>query len=121
MAGRGRAFRTAVATKKAISRSSKASLQFPIGRISRFLKAGNLPKHCFMRAGKCPLAGVWALDTAAKPYEWRKLFATASARSNGLLLICGGRDTNSVVFVNARLHVSGGHLVVDAWWKTHQV
>ncbi|XP_024962843.1 serine/threonine-protein phosphatase BSL3-like isoform X2 [Cynara cardunculus var. scolymus] len=105
--------------------------------------------------GKRPLADVWALDTAAKPYEWRKLepegegplpcmYATASARSDGLLLLCGGRDVNSVplasayglakhrdgrwewaiapgvspssryqhaaVFVNARLHVSGGAL-----------
>ncbi|KAK3443736.1 serine/threonine-protein phosphatase BSL3 [Eucalyptus grandis] len=105
--------------------------------------------------GKRPLADVWALDTAAKPYEWRKLepegegpppcmYATASARSDGLLLLCGGRDASSVplasayglakhrdgrwewaiapgvspspryqhaaVFVNARLHVSGGAL-----------
>ncbi|XP_047307706.1 serine/threonine-protein phosphatase BSL3-like [Impatiens glandulifera] len=105
--------------------------------------------------GKRPLADVWALDTAAKPYEWRKLepegegpppcmYATASARSDGLLLLCGGRDANSVplasayglakhrdgrwewaiapgvspsaryqhaaVFLNARLHVSGGSL-----------
>lgn len=105
--------------------------------------------------GKRPLADVWALDTAAKPYEWRKLepegegpppcmYATASARSDGLLLLCGGRDANSVplasayglakhrdgrwewaiapgvspspryqhaaVFVNARLHLSGGAL-----------
>ncbi|XP_047317719.1 serine/threonine-protein phosphatase BSL3 [Impatiens glandulifera] len=105
--------------------------------------------------GKRPLADVWALDTAAKPYEWRKIepegegpppcmYATASARSDGLLLLCGGRDANSVplasayglakhrdgrwewaiapgvspspryqhaaVFVNARLHVSGGSL-----------
>ncbi|WMV56258.1 hypothetical protein MTR67_049643 [Solanum verrucosum] len=105
--------------------------------------------------GKRPLADVWALDTAAKPYEWRKLepegegpppcmYATSSARSDGLLLLCGGRDANSVplasayglakhrdgrwewaiapgvspspryqhaaVFVNARLHVSGGAL-----------
>ncbi|XP_022930917.1 serine/threonine-protein phosphatase BSL3-like [Cucurbita moschata] len=105
--------------------------------------------------GKRPLTDVWALDTAAKPYEWRKLepegegpppcmYATASARSDGLLLLCGGRDANSVplasayglakhrdgrwewaiapgvspsaryqhaaVFVNARLHVSGGAL-----------
>ncbi|KAI4368683.1 hypothetical protein MLD38_017213 [Melastoma candidum] len=105
--------------------------------------------------GKRPLADVWALDTAAKPYEWRNLepegegpppcmYATASARSDGLLLLCGGRDANSVplasayglakhrdgrwewaiapgvspspryqhaaVFVNARLHVSGGAL-----------
>uniref|UniRef100_A0A7N0USV9 Serine/threonine-protein phosphatase n=1 Tax=Kalanchoe fedtschenkoi TaxID=63787 RepID=A0A7N0USV9_KALFE len=105
--------------------------------------------------GKRTLADVWALDTAAKPYEWRKLepegegpppcmYGTASARSDGLLLLCGGRDANSVplasayglakhrdgrwewaiapgvspspryqhaaVFVNARLHVSGGAL-----------
>lgn len=105
--------------------------------------------------GKRPLADVWSLDTAAKPYEWRKLepegegpppcmYSTASARSDGLLLLCGGRDANSVplsgayglarhrdgrwewavapgispsaryqhaaVFVNARLHVSGGAL-----------
>ncbi|KAG6433133.1 hypothetical protein SASPL_104741 [Salvia splendens] len=114
--------------------------------------------------GKRPLADVWALDTAAKPYKWRKLepegegpppcmYATASARSDGLLLLCGGRDANSVplasayglakhrdgrwewaiapgvspspryqhaaVFVNARLHVSGGalgggHMVEDS-------
>ncbi|KAK9068126.1 hypothetical protein SSX86_012237 [Deinandra increscens subsp. villosa] len=114
--------------------------------------------------GKRPLADVWALDTAAKPYEWQKLepegegpppcmYATASARSDGLLLLCGGRDANSVplasayglakhrdgrwewaiapgvspspryqhaaVFVNARLHVSGGalgggHMVEDS-------
>ncbi|CAM6021262.1 unnamed protein product [Sphagnum balticum] len=105
--------------------------------------------------GKRPLADVWALDTAAKPYEWRKLepegdgpppcmYATACARSDGLLLLSGGRDAGSVpldcayglakhrdgrwewavapgispsaryqhaaVFVNARLHVSGGAL-----------
>eukprot|EP00897_Mesotaenium_endlicherianum_P006299 jgi/Mesen1/5698/ME000288S04916 len=105
--------------------------------------------------GKRPLADVWSLDTAAKPYEWRKLepegegpppcmYSTASARADGLLLLCGGRDANSVplagayglarhrdgrwewavapgispsaryqhaaVFVNARLHVSGGAL-----------
>ncbi|XP_073050866.1 serine/threonine-protein phosphatase BSL3-like isoform X1 [Primulina eburnea] len=105
--------------------------------------------------GKRALADVWALDTAAKPYEWRKLepegespppcmYATTSARSDGLLLLSGGRDANSVplasayglakhrdgrwewaiapgvspspryqhaaVFVNARLHVSGGAL-----------
>ncbi|KAJ4758912.1 Serine/threonine-protein phosphatase [Rhynchospora pubera] len=105
--------------------------------------------------GKRALADVWALDTAAKPYNWRKLepegegpppcmYATASARSDGLLLLCGGRDASNVplstayglarhrdgrwewaiapghspssryqhaaVFVNARLHVSGGAL-----------
>ncbi|KAE8688741.1 Serine/threonine-protein phosphatase BSL2 [Hibiscus syriacus] len=62
--------------------------------------------------GKRPLADVWALDTAAKPYEWRKLepegegpppcmYATASARSDGLLLLSGGRDANSVPLASA--------------------
>ncbi|CAJ1979090.1 unnamed protein product [Sphenostylis stenocarpa] len=64
--------------------------------------------------GKRPLADVWALDTAAKPYEWRKLepegegpppcmYATASARSDGLLLLCGGRDANSVFVIDITL------------------
>ena len=39
MAGRGKAIGTGAA-KKATSRSSKAGLQFPVGRIARFLKAG---------------------------------------------------------------------------------
>ncbi|KAK4793055.1 hypothetical protein SAY86_023490 [Trapa natans] len=62
--------------------------------------------------GKRPLADVWALDTAAKPYEWNRLepegegppscmYATASARSDGLLLLCGGRDANGVPLANA--------------------
>ncbi|KAK7272463.1 hypothetical protein RJT34_29070 [Clitoria ternatea] len=39
MAGRGKTLGS-VAAKKATSRSSKAGLQFPVGRIARFLKAG---------------------------------------------------------------------------------
>nr|ACF81186.1 unknown [Zea mays] len=39
MAGRGKAIGSGAA-KKAMSRSSKAGLQFPVGRIARFLKAG---------------------------------------------------------------------------------
>ena len=39
MAGRGKSL-GAGAAKKATSRSSKAGLQFPVGRIARFLKAG---------------------------------------------------------------------------------
>ena len=35
MSGRGKS-----SGKKAVSRSSKAGLQFPVGRIARFLKAG---------------------------------------------------------------------------------
>ncbi|XP_039132345.1 histone H2A.6-like [Dioscorea cayenensis subsp. rotundata] len=37
MAGRGKTLNSG---KKAVSRSSKAGLQFPVGRIARFLKAG---------------------------------------------------------------------------------
>lgn len=35
----------------------------------------DLGEHSFGAwfSGKRPLADVWALDTAAKPYEWRKL------------------------------------------------
>ncbi|KAI4321906.1 hypothetical protein MLD38_000666 [Melastoma candidum] len=39
MAGRGKTLGSG-ANKKAQSRSSKAGLQFPVGRIARFLKAG---------------------------------------------------------------------------------
>lgn len=39
MAGRGKAIGAAKVTK-ATSRSSKAGLQFPVGRIARFLKTG---------------------------------------------------------------------------------
>ncbi|GJV01108.1 serine/threonine-protein phosphatase BSL1 [Tanacetum coccineum] len=57
--------------------------------------------------GKKVLSDVWALDTAQKPYVWLKLdtggdkpsarmYATASARSDGMFLLCGGRDTSGV-------------------------
>ncbi|XP_065876973.1 probable histone H2A.3 [Euphorbia lathyris] len=39
MAGRGKSLGSA-AVKKSTTRSSKAGLQFPVGRIARFLKAG---------------------------------------------------------------------------------
>ncbi|CAK9150301.1 unnamed protein product [Ilex paraguariensis] len=39
MAGRGKSL-SSNAAKKATSRSAKAGLQFPVGRIARFLKAG---------------------------------------------------------------------------------
>mmetsp|Transcript_5958 Transcript_5958/g.17050 ORF Transcript_5958/g.17050 Transcript_5958/m.17050 type:complete len:903 (+) Transcript_5958:293-3001(+) len=57
--------------------------------------------------GKQTLGDAWALDTSDKPYQWRKItdagetpaarmYATAAARSDGLLLLCGGRDANGV-------------------------
>lgn len=53
--------------------------------------------------GKSTLGDAWALDTSEKPYAWRKItdagempsprmYATAAARGDGLLLLCGGRD-----------------------------
>eukprot|EP01026_Neomeris_dumetosa_P048164 TRINITY_DN4158_c0_g2_i2.p1 TRINITY_DN4158_c0_g2~~TRINITY_DN4158_c0_g2_i2.p1 ORF type:complete len:916 (+),score=170.18 TRINITY_DN4158_c0_g2_i2:140-2749(+) len=56
--------------------------------------------------GKQTLSDSWALDTSEKPYQWRKIpengphqpeprmYATAAARSDGLLLLCGGRGVN---------------------------
>jgi hypothetical protein len=53
--------------------------------------------------GRATLNDAWALDTSDKPYAWRRIdggadapcgrmYATAAARSDGLLLLCGGRD-----------------------------
>ncbi|CAL1390356.1 unnamed protein product [Linum trigynum] len=55
--------------------------------------------------GKRVLSDAWTLDTAQKPYAWQRLnpegdrpsarmYATASARSDGMFLLCGGRDTS---------------------------
>ena len=59
--------------------------------------------------GKATLSDAWALDTSEKPYQWKKIsdtgagdmpsarmYATAAARSDGLLLLCGGRDESGV-------------------------
>ena len=53
--------------------------------------------------GKQTLGDAWALDTSDKPYAWRRvdgtgdapvprMYGAAAARSDGLLLLCGGRD-----------------------------
>lgn len=55
--------------------------------------------------GKRVVSDAWTLDTAQKPYAWQKLnpegdrpsarmYATASARSDGMFLLCGGRDSS---------------------------
>ncbi|CAH9081264.1 unnamed protein product [Cuscuta europaea] len=62
--------------------------------------------------GKRVLSDAWALDTAQKPYVWQKLnpegdrpsgrmYATASARSDGMFLLCGGRDTSGTPMADA--------------------
>ncbi|KAJ6802742.1 serine/threonine-protein phosphatase BSL1-like protein [Iris pallida] len=71
--------------------------------------------------GKRTLSDAWALDTAQKPYRWQKLnpqgdkpsarmYATASARSDGMLLLCGGRDTSGTPLSDAYgllMHTNG--------------
>ncbi|XP_052211550.1 serine/threonine-protein phosphatase BSL1 isoform X1 [Diospyros lotus] len=62
--------------------------------------------------GKRVLSDAWVLDTAQKPYVWQRLnpegdrpsarmYATASARSDGMLLLCGGRDSSGVPLADA--------------------
>ncbi|KAE8647321.1 serine/threonine-protein phosphatase BSL1 [Cucumis sativus] len=62
--------------------------------------------------GKRVLSDAWALDTAQKPYAWQRLnpegdrpsarmYATASARSDGMFLLCGGRDSTGAPLADA--------------------
>ncbi|KAK6937459.1 hypothetical protein RJ641_030967 [Dillenia turbinata] len=62
--------------------------------------------------GKRALSDAWALDTAQKPYAWQRLnpegdrpsarmYATASSRSDGMFLLCGGRDTSGTPLADA--------------------
>ncbi|KAL4429396.1 hypothetical protein ABPG77_005170 [Micractinium sp. CCAP 211/92] len=62
--------------------------------------------------GKQTLSDSWALDTSEKPYQWRKIpesgddppprmYATAAARSDGLLLLTGGRDVSGTPLADA--------------------
>ncbi|KHN46606.1 Serine/threonine-protein phosphatase BSL1 [Glycine soja] len=62
--------------------------------------------------GKRVVSDAWAFDTAQKPYVWQKLnpegdrpsarmYATASARSDGMFLLCGGRDSSGAPLADA--------------------
>ncbi|XP_048504498.1 serine/threonine-protein phosphatase BSL1 isoform X2 [Beta vulgaris subsp. vulgaris] len=62
--------------------------------------------------GKRALSDAWVLDTAQKPYVWQRLnpegdrpsarmYATASARSDGMFLLCGGRDSTGAPLADA--------------------
>ncbi|KAK6940892.1 hypothetical protein RJ641_030423 [Dillenia turbinata] len=62
--------------------------------------------------GKRVLSDAWVLDTAQKPYVWQRLnpegdrpsarmYATASSRSDGMFLVCGGRDTSGTPLADA--------------------
>ncbi|RZC89756.1 hypothetical protein C5167_035751 [Papaver somniferum] len=47
--------------------------------------------------GKRVLSDAWALDTAQKPYK----YATASARSDDMFFLCGGRDASGTPLSDA--------------------
>ncbi|KAL8513489.1 hypothetical protein ACS0TY_012815 [Phlomoides rotata] len=62
--------------------------------------------------GKRVLSDAWALDTAQKPYVWQRLnpegdrptarmYATGSARADGMFLLCGGRDASGTPLADA--------------------
>ncbi|XP_059625778.1 serine/threonine-protein phosphatase BSL1 [Cornus florida] len=62
--------------------------------------------------GKRVLSDAWVLDTAQKPYVWQRLnpegdrpsarmYATASSRSDGMFLLCGGRDSSGTPLADA--------------------
>ncbi|KAG8370680.1 hypothetical protein BUALT_Bualt13G0008500 [Buddleja alternifolia] len=62
--------------------------------------------------GKRVLSDAWVLDTAQKPYSWQRLnpegdrpcarmYATASARTDGMFLLCGGRDASGAPLADA--------------------
>ena len=61
MSGRGKG---KTAGKKQVSRSSKAGLQFPVGRIARYLKKGKFATR--IGAG----APVYLVSLAVKPTHW---------------------------------------------------
>ena len=62
--------------------------------------------------GSKPLGDSWCLDTTNKPYEWVKMnptgdvppprmYAAAAPRADGLLLLCGGRGSDSAPLSDA--------------------
>jgi protein phosphatase len=87
------------------------------GPSARYAHALSLVANRFLVAvggndGKQTLSDAWALDTSEKPYQWRRItnsgeepkarmYATAAARSDGLLLLCGGRDTGGASLSDA--------------------
>ncbi|GMP99918.1 hypothetical protein CsSME_00047215 [Camellia sinensis var. sinensis] len=71
--------------------------------------------------GKRVLSDAWVLDIAQKPYVWQmlnpegdrpsaRMYATASARSDGMFLLCGGRDSSGMPLADAYgllMHMNG--------------
>lgn len=87
------------------------------GPSARYAHALSLVANRFLVAiggndGKQTLNDAWALDTSEKPYQWQKItdcdiepparmYATAASRSDGLLLLSGGRSAAAVPLSDA--------------------
>ncbi|PPS15136.1 hypothetical protein GOBAR_AA05459 [Gossypium barbadense] len=78
MAGRGKTLGSG-ASKKATSRSSKAGLQFPVGRIARFLKAG---KYAERVGAGAPVYLAAVLEYLAAEVVWAALWKLLGGRMN---------------------------------------
>ena len=87
----------------------------PVPRYAHSLAfvAGRYLVCCCGNDGTKCLDDGWVLDTAAKPYAWKKLeatgdvpsprmYASACARSDGLLLLTGGRNAKGEAVADAR-------------------
>lgn len=71
--------------------------------------------------GRRVVSDAWVLDTSMKPYVWQRLnpegnrpsarmYAAGCTRSDGMLLLCGGRDTSGTPLADAYgllLHTNG--------------
>ncbi|THU56002.1 hypothetical protein C4D60_Mb11t12670 [Musa balbisiana] len=69
MVGRGKSIGSAAA-KKSMSRSSKAGLQFPVGRIARFLAAVRRARWRWRSLlSRCRFGASWECGEGQKPLE----------------------------------------------------
>ncbi|KAF7112188.1 hypothetical protein RHSIM_RhsimUnG0253900 [Rhododendron simsii] len=81
MAGRGKTLGSGAA-KKATSRSSKAGLQFPVGRIARFLKAG---KYAERVGAGAPVYLAAVLEYLAAEAQLSKLLGDVTIANGGVM------------------------------------
>ncbi|OAO93542.1 RAT5 [Arabidopsis thaliana] len=88
MAGRGKTLGSGGA-KKATSRSSKAGLQFPVGRIARFLKAG---KYAERVGAGAPVYLAAVLEYLAAEVKLHRLFSLSHSVSDLIRLTLFLRD-----------------------------
>ncbi|RWW20411.1 hypothetical protein GW17_00015484 [Ensete ventricosum] len=104
MAGRGKAIGSAAA-KKSISRSSKAGLQFPVGRIARFLKAG---KYAERVGAGAPVYLAAVLEYLAAEVRFFSLLSLRSFSSFPVLELAGNaaRDNKKTRIVPRHIQLA---------------